>query len=397
MDAILLQDFDESKISYGFLKRQTQGSVVSVYYNDSFLTLQTPLMNTFGISEMEGKWSMNLIFSESNGVNSADIALFKDVLNRLRQKVVNDIVSKKLYVEWMGIKDKWNNHSEELKRELVSQMIGSEFLKHSKKDVEKKYPPTMGLKVHRNRDTQEFNMSVFKALDNNQFECNEDMEPIDFRADIMNLLHFQGQDVKVRPKVYCLVCFNIWIINNSLYITPSCNSVCLTPVKVYNNRARFNVRGFTHQIVESSEIFHPGKLSPEYVPSESFDDAEESKSKKHKDLRSEYVKPASTDPCSSIQVQCSSSLGSGQQQQRRQYNEQTTHSRQSPEHREHAEDMGDLEDQDDEPVRHHPGKSEFVLDDDQKISEDGRKRPIRPTLFRTTGRSNSSSTLPPEL
>lgn len=246
MEAVIAKDFDEGKISYGYLKKLSLGSVVNVYYGGSYLTLQTPLMNTFGMSEYEGKWSIGLVFSETNGVNSEDLQQFKGVLMRLREKIISDIVKKKFYEEWLGVKDKWEKHSEAMKIELVTSKVGKDFVTHSKKDHDRKYPPTMSLKVLKDKETDDFRISIYKLINESDFEMDLDGEPFDFGKQALELLHFPAQEGRIRPTVYCLFTINIWIVNSNIYITPTCTQICLAPTKMFVRKAIFNRQGFKH-------------------------------------------------------------------------------------------------------------------------------------------------------
>lgn len=246
MEAVIPKDFDENKITYGYMKKLPLGSVVNVYYNGSYLTLQTPLMNTFGISEYEGKWSLGLVFSETNGVNSEDLNQFKSVLVRLREKIICDIVKKKYYEEWLGIKDKWDKHSDAMKIELVTSKIGKDFVTYSKKDHDRKYPPTMSLKVLKDRDVDDFRLNIYKLINEQDFELDIDGEPLDYGKQTLELLHFQGQESRTRQTVYCLFTINIWVVNSNIYITPTCTQVCLAPTKSFVRKAIFNRQGFKH-------------------------------------------------------------------------------------------------------------------------------------------------------
>lgn len=267
MEATIISEFDEQKITYGHLKKQGQGSVVNVFYEGSYLSIQTPLMNTFGISEYEGKWSLNLVFRESNGVKESELLLFQNVLNRLREKIINDIVEKKLYIEWLGVKDKWEKYNPEMKKELINQKIGKDFLKYSKSS--EKYPPTMSLKVNKKKQENGFDLenegdnlpsssengsvklqlTVYKMIENYNGKqssfliSDQSGEPIDFSNEVMDLLHFQSGQNKMRPTIYCIFNINIWVINSNIYIVPVCNQVLLNPIKVFNNKAKFNKRG----------------------------------------------------------------------------------------------------------------------------------------------------------
>jgi hypothetical protein len=247
MEAIIAKDFDENKISYGYLKKVSLGSVVNVYYEKSQLTLQTPLMNTFGLSEYEGKWSMSLVFSETNGVNGDDLNMFRGVLARLREKIISDIVKKKYYEEWLGVRDKWDRHSEAMKIELVTSKVGKDFVAHSKKDTDRKYPPTMNLKVMKDKETDDFRLSIYKLINEVDLEMDATGEPLDFGKDALELLHFSNMEgVRIRPPVYCLFTINIWIVNSNIYITPTCTQVCMAPTKILIRKAVFNRQGFKH-------------------------------------------------------------------------------------------------------------------------------------------------------
>lgn len=254
-EAVLFSEFNPSLVSFGKLRKQTLGQVVNVFYNSRYLTIQTPLMNTFGISEYEGKWSLGLSLNTNNPQQQEEVLRFKTVMEELEEKVLND-VSQYHYKEWLGVGDKWDKFSSEMRREMVSQKIGNKFFKHSKKDVEKKYPPTMNIKLNKksNSDSDEFNVSVFMMDDENRIICDEKGEFKQF--DIREHLLFDLMDSRPKPKIYCLFGISIWLVNSNIYISPTCSQILIQPVKYHasGNKISFNSRGFlTNEDYEHSE------------------------------------------------------------------------------------------------------------------------------------------------
>lgn len=249
MEAVLFNEINLSEISYGKPKKQNQGSVVNIFYKGVYLTIQTPAMNTsFGLSEYEGKWTLNLSFNPY-GCMKQEIDDFQQFLESLKEKIIQDIVDKGLYKEWLGVGDKWEKYSAEMKTELINQKVGNDLVKWSKKDLEKKYPPTMSIKIPQNRDSKEFRISVFKMNDEGSIEMDSQGQFIEY--DPRQLLIFD-ESVKVKPKVFCLFNINIWLVNSNIYISPVCSQILVSPAKKSNMKFTFNPRGF-HMRDEDAE------------------------------------------------------------------------------------------------------------------------------------------------
>jgi hypothetical protein len=250
-EAVLFSEFNPSLVSFGRPKKQNQGAVVNVFYNQRYLTIQTPLMNTFGISEYEGKWSIGLTLNSKNLLQQEEVSKFKLVMEEFEKKILND-VSEVYYKEWLGI-EKWDKFSPEMRKEMVSQKIGSKFFKHSKKDEEKKYEPTMNIKLSKKWNSDDFNVSCYIMDDDNRILCDENGEYKSF--DIRENLMFDPTDKRPKPSVYCLFGINIWLINNNIYITSSCSQILIKPVKYSAySKISFNSRGFlTNEDYDNSE------------------------------------------------------------------------------------------------------------------------------------------------
>jgi hypothetical protein len=242
--AIIFSEVDVNKITFGKPKKHNQGSVVNVKYNDrQNFVIQTPLMNTFGISTYNDKWTLGLSFSYSNGLSEDDLLKFQKVIEDIEEKVLTDLANG-LYKDWLGVGDKWDKFSIDLKREMVSSKYNKSLLRYSKKHAEKKYAPTMNIKLNKKRDTSEFNVDTFMMDSENRIICNEKGEYIEF--DIKEHLYSEDSEEKrIRPRVYCLFSMSIWIINGNIFLTPVCNQILIQPVKSTIQRVTFNEKGFT--------------------------------------------------------------------------------------------------------------------------------------------------------
>jgi hypothetical protein len=264
-EAVLFSEFDVSKLSFSKPKKQSQGSVVSVYYGNTYFVLQTPLMNTFGISEYEGKWSLSLSLNSNNPTSQQEISKFRSCIEELEEKVLND-VSNGLYKDWLaGIGDKWDKWPIEMKREMVSQKMGKKLLRHSKKDLEKKYAPTMNVKLNKKRDSEDFNVSVFMMDEENRIKCNEKGDLIEY--DIREYLYFDSEEKKLKPKIFCLFGISIWLINSNIYIVPTCNQVLIEPPRSQMLKVSFNKRGFMK--LEEYEM-QDGELEQEQLEEDEY-------------------------------------------------------------------------------------------------------------------------------
>lgn len=242
--AIIFSEVDVNKITFGKPKKHNQGSVVNVKYNDrQNFVIQTPLMNTFGISTYNDKWTLGLSFSYSNGLSEDDLLKFQKVIEDIEEKVLTDLANG-LYKDWLGVGDKWDKFSIDLKREMVSSKYNKSLLRYSKKHAEKKYAPTMNIKLNKKRDTSEFNVDTFMMDSENRIICNEKGEYVEF--DIKEHLYSEDSEEKrIRPRVYCLFSMSIWIINGNIFLTPVCNQILIQPVKSTIQRVTFNEKGFT--------------------------------------------------------------------------------------------------------------------------------------------------------
>ncbi len=256
-EAVLFSEFNPNLVSFSKPKKQTLGQVVNVFYNQRYLTIQTPLMNTFGISEYEGKWSLGLTLNAKNPQQQEEVAKFKAVMEDFEQKVLNDI-SEIHYKEWLGPSlgsgiEKWDRFSSEMRKEMVSQKIGNKFFKHSKKDEEKKYEPTMNIKLSKKQNLDDFNVSCYMMDDENRILCDEKGEYKSF--DVRDHLMFDPMDKRPRPNIYCLFGICIWLVNNNIYISPTCSQILIKPVKYSTySKISFNSRGFlTNEDYEQSE------------------------------------------------------------------------------------------------------------------------------------------------
>lgn len=241
MEAAIFNEINLAEISYGKPKKQNQGSVVNVFYKRAYLTIQSPAMNTaFGLSEYEGKWSLNLSFN-SYGCNKQELDDFQAFLENLKNKIIEDTINKGHYKEWLGVGDKWERFTDEMKFELLNQKIGNDLVKWGKKDLEKKYPPSFTVKIPQNRESKEFKINTFKMSEDEKIEMDAQGQYIEY--DPRELLTFD-ESVKVKPKVFCLFTINIWLVNSNIYISPVCNQILVCPSKTKNLKFTFNPRGF---------------------------------------------------------------------------------------------------------------------------------------------------------
>jgi hypothetical protein len=246
--AITYSEFDISKVSFSKPRKASQGSVVNVKYLDRPLVLQTPLMSTFGLSRYEDKWSLCLSLYAYNQQAEHENAKFRACIEELEEKLINELVGG-LYKEWLCVGDKWDKFSKDLIRELVLQKCDKRLLKHSKKDVDKRYAPTMNIKLNKNRENggEGFYVSTFMLGEDNRIIQNENGDCREY--DIMEKLYFDpssssAEDRRIRPKVYCLFSLSIWLINGNIFLTPVCNQVLIQPVKPMMMRVTFNEKGF---------------------------------------------------------------------------------------------------------------------------------------------------------
>lgn len=242
--AITYSEFDIKKVNFTKPRKANQGSVVNVRYMDKNLVLQTPLMSTFGLSRYEEKWSLCLSLYAYNQQAEAEMAKFRSCIDDIEEKIISDLVGG-LYKEWLGVGDKWDKFSKDLIRELVMQKCEKKLLKHSKKDVDRKYAPTINIKLNRKKEEDGFYVNTFMLGDDNRIIVNEKGDCVEF--DITEKLYFEntfGEEKKIRPKVYCLFSMSIWLINGNIFVTPVCNQVLIQPVKPMTMRVTFNEKGF---------------------------------------------------------------------------------------------------------------------------------------------------------
>lgn len=244
--AIIFSEVDVNKITFGKPKKHNQGSVVNLKYNErQNFVIQTPLMNTFGISTYNDKWTLGLSFSYANGLSEDDLQKFQKVIEDIEEKVLTDLANG-LYKDWLGVGDKWDKFSVDLKREMISSKYNKGLLRYSKKYAEKKYAPTMNIKLNKKRDTNEFNVDTFMMDSENRIICNEKGEYVEF--DVKEQLYSEDSEEKrIRPRVYCLFSMSIWIINGNIFLTPVCNQILIQPVKNTIQRVTFNEKGFSRQ------------------------------------------------------------------------------------------------------------------------------------------------------
>lgn len=242
MEAILASELDISKVSFGKVVKQTQGSLVNVYYEgNGSLKLQTPLMNTFGMSRVEenGKWTMSLLFSDKN-VDGEAVRQFQDCMEKLEEKIVHDITTK-YYKTWLNVGDKWDKFSEDMRRELVIQKLGNHFLRHSK-NSEKNYDPTMNLKINKKKDSEDLKVDVYMMDEENRVLLDESGEYKSY--DWNEHLVFSKEDRRPRPKVYCLFGITIWLVNSNIYLSPTVFQILIQQPKMLTSKVSFNKRGF---------------------------------------------------------------------------------------------------------------------------------------------------------
>lgn len=240
--AVTFSEFDITKMEFGKPKKQNQGSVVNILYNQRNFVMQTPLMNTFGLSQYENKWTLSLSFNTNNPTSEQEVGTFKKCIDEIEEKLITELTNG-LYREWLGIGDKWDKFSLEMKRELISQKCEKRLLKHSKKDVEKKYAPTMNIKLNKKKDSEDFYVNTFMMDDENRIILNEKGEYVEY--DIKEKLYFeQTEEKKIKPRIYCLFSMSIWLISGNIYLTPVCNQVLIQPVKMMSTRVTFNEKGF---------------------------------------------------------------------------------------------------------------------------------------------------------
>jgi hypothetical protein len=274
--AIIFSELDVNKISFGKPKKHNQGSVVNIRYNDrQNFVVQTPLMNTFGISQYNDKWSLSLSFNYSNGLSEDDLFKFQKVIEDIEEKVLVDLTNG-LYKDWLGVGDKWDKYSVDLKREMISSKYNKGLLRHSKKDIERKYAPTMNIKLNKKKDSQEFSVDTFMMDAENRILCNHKGEYLEH--DIKDLLYSEEtEERRNRPRVYCLFSMSIWIINGNIYLTPVCNQVLIQPLKNSIQRVTFNEKGFQKpeerfDMEDEEEAMDSGEASgqrePTYVEDE---------------------------------------------------------------------------------------------------------------------------------
>jgi len=241
-----------SKISFGKPKPQTMGCVVNLFYKsgdvNGYLQIQTPLMNTFGISKDEkyGKYSMGLSFYENspneefNRLNTQ----FRENMEKLEDKIIHDIASK-YYKEWPIGGDAWESFPLEVRIAMVKSKLGKQKLVRSNVKDGNVYK-TLNLKVGIKNDkdgnpTDEFKMETF-MLDNDS-RIIRDAQGNNKLFDTKDLLLNLVQQKKVRPKVICLFQMTIWIVNTNIFMSPQIVQCVVEPPKAMSMKAVFNEKG----------------------------------------------------------------------------------------------------------------------------------------------------------
>lgn len=253
-EAIIPSEFNVENVSYSPIKPQAKGSVVNVLYNGRTLYLQTPLMNTFGISRHEetGKYTLALRFS-TNGVNETEVMQFEQVMTNLRNKIRDDLVDKH-YDTWLRGGNTnvaaWKDFTRDVRGLMVDQKMGNTFLRKSAASG-KDYPPIMNVNVNKQGNTEDLNVDVYMLDDNNRILMNEHGEFLRFNAKD-HLLFTPKDDIRSRPRVYCMFNVSIWIVNTNVYLSPRVKQILIQPVKGGSQKLQFNPRGFLGDIPESS-------------------------------------------------------------------------------------------------------------------------------------------------
>jgi hypothetical protein len=248
MQAIVSENFDISLVNFGNVKKQENGSFVNIYYKNKreninqILYLQTPLLDTFGMSlpyhkkdinvqqvkeEME-KYILTLILNDNTE--------FINVLNQLQEKIKNDLAEKH-YKTWLNnTNEKLDKLSIDIRTLMIEQKILKQLYK-TNSNQSKQNLITMNCKMLKNENGNWcFDTNCLEENTNDIMKENGNYKSYD----PLDLLYVEGVRKKL-PKVYCIFTISIWIINDNIYLSPNVNRLLLKPVKTIVPKVMFDL------------------------------------------------------------------------------------------------------------------------------------------------------------
>lgn len=248
MQAIVTENFDISLVNFGKLKKQENGSVVNIYYKNKreninqILYLQTPLLDTFGMSlpyhkkdiniqqvkeDME-KYILTLILNDNSK--------FINVLDELQEKIKNDLAQYH-YKTWLNDNtEKLDKMELDIKRLMIEQKIVKQLYK-TNSNQSKQSLITMNCKMLKKENGKwSFDTNCLEESTGNIIKENDNYKSFD----PLELLYADGVKKKF-PKVYCVLSISIWIINGNIYLSPNVERLLCKLVKTEIPKVMFDL------------------------------------------------------------------------------------------------------------------------------------------------------------
>lgn len=249
MQAIIPENFDISLVNFGKVKKQENGNVVNIYYHNKreninqILYLQTPLLDTFGMSLPYHKKDIN-VQQVNNQLEKYILTLILseqkellNVLDQLEEKIKNDL-SQIHYKTWLNDNV---NKLDKLNSDVRTLMIEQKIVKHLyKHNPSNKNLITMNCKMLKKENGN-------WSFDTNCLEenCGDTFDIIKENGnyklfDPYDLLYMDGVKKKL-PKLYCVFSVSIWIINGNIYLSPNVQRLLIKKVKTEIPKVMFDL------------------------------------------------------------------------------------------------------------------------------------------------------------
>lgn len=252
--AIVVQDFDLSKIKYSRPKSYNGSHCINILYDgNSYLNLQTPLSYSFGMTknEKDNKYSATILFDTPED-DKSEVKYFEKMMRELEEKIVADIVrdDKKEWKKVLNTDAKYDNLKPEVKTLMIENKLGNHLVKEPKiKD--KGYSNQMNVKIRDYQGT--IKLDTYVMNDKKSVYMDTEKKDTPKLYDPFEVLWRTFDEKKPLLALIGILNFTIWVVNGNIYISPTMSQVIVRESVKKSVKVQINEKGIDGFVVADKE------------------------------------------------------------------------------------------------------------------------------------------------
>jgi hypothetical protein len=252
--AIVVQDFDLSKIRYSRPKSYNGSHCINILYDgNSYLNLQTPLSYSFGMTknEKDNKYSATILFDTPED-DKSEVKYFEKMMRELEEKIVSDIVrdEKKEWKKILNTDTKYDSLKTEVKTLMIENKLGNHLVKEPKiKD--KGYSNQMNVKIRDYQGT--IKLDTYVMNDKKSVYMDTEKQDTPKLYDPFEVLWRTFDEKKPLLALIGILNFTIWVVNGNIYISPTMSQVIVRETIKKSVKVQINEKGIDGFVVADKE------------------------------------------------------------------------------------------------------------------------------------------------